>query len=74
MGMTIDEALEILDNIPTIGEQVDALEMAIEIMCKYQKIEQILQDYQQMPFAPCLMKGHKCAVHEIREVLEDGED
>lgn len=23
--MTIEEALEILDNIPTIGEQVDAL-------------------------------------------------
>ena len=30
--MTIDEALEVLDTIPTIGEQVDALEMAIKAL------------------------------------------
>lgn len=30
--MTNEEALEILDTIPTIGEQVDALEMAIEAL------------------------------------------
>ena len=30
--MTIEEALEILDTIPTIGEQVDALEMAIKAL------------------------------------------
>ena len=30
--MTREEALEILDTIPTIGEQVDALEMAIEAL------------------------------------------
>ena len=30
--MTKDEALQILDTIPTIGEQVDALEMAIEAL------------------------------------------
>ena len=30
--MTIDEALKVLDAIPTIGEQVDALEMAIEAL------------------------------------------
>ena len=30
--MTKDEALYILDHIPTIGEQVDALEMAIEAL------------------------------------------
>ena len=28
--MTREEALKVLDTIPTIGEQVDALEMAIE--------------------------------------------
>lgn len=32
--MTKQEALEILDTIPTIGEQVDALEMAIEALAK----------------------------------------
>lgn len=30
--MTKDEALKVLDTIPTIGEQVDALEMAIEAL------------------------------------------
>ena len=30
--MTYEEALKILDTIPTIGEQVDALEMAIEAL------------------------------------------
>ena len=30
--MTKDEALQILDTIPTIGEQVDALEMAIQAL------------------------------------------
>lgn len=30
--MTKQEALEILDTIPTIGDQVDALEMAIEAL------------------------------------------
>lgn len=30
--MTRQEALQILDTIPTIGEQVDALEMAIEAL------------------------------------------
>ena len=30
--MTKDEAIKILDTIPTIGEQVDALEMAIEAL------------------------------------------
>lgn len=32
--MTNEEALEILDTIPTIGEQVDALEMAIKALSK----------------------------------------
>ena len=30
--MTREEALKILDTIPTIGEQVDALEMAIKAL------------------------------------------
>ena len=30
--MTLDEVIKVLDTIPTIGEQVDALEMAIEAL------------------------------------------
>lgn len=36
--MTREEALEILDRLPTIGEQVDALEMAIEALKQSQWI------------------------------------
>ena len=35
--MTREEALQILDTIPTIGEQVDALEMAIQALSQEQK-------------------------------------
>ena len=35
--MTNEEAIAILDTIPTIGEQVDALEMAIEALEQKQK-------------------------------------
>ena len=35
--MTREEALEILDTIPTIGEQVDALDMAIKALEREQQ-------------------------------------
>lgn len=50
--MTREEAIAILDTIPTIGEQVDALEMAIEALqhvqcfldgpCEYQNKDIII--------------------------------
>ena len=40
--MTREEALQILDTIPTIGEQVDALEMAIKALEQVDKIEHII--------------------------------
>ena len=47
--MTREEALEILDTIPTIGEQVDALEMAIEALeqepCEDAISRQVISDY-----------------------------
>lgn len=35
--MTKERALEVLDHIPTIGEQVDALEMAIDALESYKE-------------------------------------
>lgn len=38
--MTIEEALYYLDTIPTIGEQVDALEIAIKSLEAWKKIKE----------------------------------
>lgn len=40
--MTVEEALKILDTIPTISEQVDALEMAIKALEQINKIADIV--------------------------------
>ena len=81
MRMTIDEVNERLFDIKTdaiyqiTSEEKEAINIAIETMRKYQKIEQMLYEYKDMIHAPCLMKGHKCAVYEIlNEVIEDGTD
>ena len=63
MDMTIEEALEILDTIPTIHEQVDALEVAIDTMRKYQKIQEIVDDY--------ILESWEI-LEMIRKVVEDG--
>ena len=42
--MSIDEALKILDTIPTIGEQVDALEMAIKALEQETNIKSLGED------------------------------
>lgn len=72
---------EDIANNPSINETIktyfiiESLENAIEIMHKYQKIEQMLYEFKDMTYAPCLMKGHKCAVYEIlNEVVEDGNE
>lgn len=42
-----------------------------DAISRYQKIKQMLYELKEMPLAPCLMKGHICAVHEIlNEVME----
>ena len=72
MGMTIDKAIYcIQENLDcTYGkydEDLDAFEMAIDIMRKYQKIEQIYSDYLKY------MNPDNLA-DRIGEVLEDGND
>lgn len=71
MGMTVDESITELekarDSIEPylfMDEAIDqAMKTAIRIMRKYQKIEQIMEDYQRYPL-DCLFN--------VREVLEDG--
>ena len=52
--MTKEEALKILDTIPTIGEQVDALEMAIEALTAQKKGKWI--------YNPLMSLGYQCSV------------
>lgn len=83
MGMTIADNMDFLNeakklfediaNNPSINETVKAyftiesLESAIEVMRKYQKIEQIVKNTQQL----C---SYGSAFIDIREVIEDGKD
>ena len=77
MGMTIDEAIIqailLKDGVGKDTYKYEILTSLINIAKKYQKIEQMLYEFKDMTYAPCLMKGHMCAVHEIlNEVVEDG--
>lgn len=75
--MTIDNCIDwlcrlrsdVLIFMPYIWHKkmTDALTMAIDTMCKYQKIKEILKD---TPY------GGDCddAVRRIQEVIEDGDD
>jgi len=76
MGMSIDKTIDFFNGLECHTPQAkDAREVAISTMRKYQKIEEMLYEFKDMTFAPCLMKGHMCAVHEIlNEVIEDGND
>lgn len=67
MGMSIDTAIAIIEN-PTDYFPKDIEEtkhFMIEIMRKYQNIEQILKD---IPY------GGDTTVRRIQEVVEDGND
>lgn len=71
MGMTVDESITELekarDSIEPclfIDEAIDqSMKVAIETMCKYKKIEQIVKD---IPY------GGEATVRRIQEVIEDG--
>lgn len=79
--MTIDDNVDFLNeakkfyediaNNPSLNETIktyftiESLESAIDIMRKYQKIEQILKD---IPY------GGDATVRRIQEVIEDGDD
>lgn len=44
MGMTIDTAITVLGMVEAHGVCIEAKDIAVETMCKYQKIEQIISD------------------------------
>ena len=72
MGMSRDEALKvwlpiIQMGVETMPECKEALDMAVDTMRKYQKIQEIVKNTQQL----C---SYGSAFIDIREVVEDGSD
>jgi hypothetical protein len=73
MGMTIDEAITWIitisehegEDIPIYDTDVEAIKTAVSTMRKYQKIEQILDDYDLEAWEVLEM---------IKKVIEDGKD
>lgn len=59
------------DNLADVREAEEEQDLCEGEISRYQKIKQMLYEFKEMPLAPCLMKGHICAVHEIlNEVIE----
>lgn len=75
MGMSIDEAIRRIDNHNYIHQRrepraiyiSEAFKIAVDIMRKYQKIEQIVNAWDDDENAMILS-------HKIKEVIEDGND
>lgn len=63
MGMTIDTAITVLGMVEAHGICIEAKDVAVDTMRKYQQIEQILKD---IPY------GGEATVRRIQEVVEDG--
>lgn len=92
MGMTIADNIDFLNeakkvfediaNNPSINETVktyltiESLESAIEVMCKYQKIEQIVKEMKDSDSDIVGLYRHKTEYYMgmIERVLEDGND
>ena len=65
------KALEQKPICPSAGVDCEDCPVYGDAISRYQKIKQMLYELKEMPLAPCLMKGHICAVHEIlNEVME----
>lgn len=68
MGMTISEAISKLRyELNKNNKMANAYTVAIDTMHKYQKIQEIIDDYEGEGW-------ERIAVSDIREVLKDGDD
>ena len=79
MGMTIEEAIEIISDIYKAyrtfsNMEYEAMQKSIEIMRKYQKIKEILNsvDYTENGTLYSYTYDEDSRVKHIREVIEDG--
>lgn len=75
MGMTIDDHIKILKSYYNgfsgwASNFQESIDVALNIMHKYQKIEEIVKNTDAMTGS----NGYACAFIDIREVVEDGND
>ena len=72
MEMTIDKAIDIMEHYKEYGfvSQENGRNKAIDIMCKYQKIEKILAHYRENVRDKVTNEN----MEKILEVVEDGND
>lgn len=80
-GMTIDESInQIIDSL--MGKKANllnhsdrvALTDALNTMRKYQKIEQLIADYEEYKWERGVVCKREITVKDIKEVIEDGKN
>jgi len=69
MKMSIDESKKqlVMQKSYALGENYEAIEVALETMRKYQKIKQLIADYEEY-------KWERIAVKDIREIIDGNVD
>jgi hypothetical protein len=75
MGMTVDDHIEVLKSYHhgftgCAGNLQDSIDVAVDIMRKYQKIEQIINEYNLQLWNNTSDGAYN--FQRIREVVEDG--
>ena len=79
MGMTIEEALKEVNRVilcltdgGNVTKEVNALEITMDTMRKYQKIEQIVSDFRKYQKGITWGFGGEKYMQMVSEVVEDG--
>ena len=79
MGKLIDNHIKILKSYHNgfsgwVSNIQDSIDVAVDIMHKYQKIEQIMKSKKMnaLDIGLLIPKDMACVLHEIKEVIEDG--
>lgn len=77
MGMTIDDHIEVLKSYnhgftAQAGNLQDSIDVAVDTMCKYQKIEKIIEEWSVDNGAFAMSESYW--LNTIRKVIEDGSE
>ena len=73
MEMSIDESMKVLQEVPNVMPITkESINVAIETMRKYQKIEQIVSDFRKYQKGITWGFGGEKYMQMVSEVVEDG--